>query len=401
MQIQIYLFMVFIFIMQNMIPIFLSSEYTNLVLGMLLLLSSPKGKTYLPDRQLVLWHLAFMCFIFVSSFWSISPKITYFALILRVFPIFCFVLTLSRFLNNYKNLFRLLRIYYFASVILLLFFVFFVNLSSIGDERISVGEGLKKEWNINSVAMELAIAIYVGYILFWKSKRNFLRMAWLLISAAMLFIILVTGSRKGLFFLIIPVAVYSLFELKGHLLYAAGLIAAGIASVYAIMNVPFLYDLMGWRIHDMLDVIAGTNDHTQDDSRMLLILAGWEWFLENPLHGYGMNCFRVLSDSNILFMGKNWYAHNNYIEILVGGGIIGFLFYYSYLVLVVKRIWGHFNPPYKVAIILLAVLLFADTAQVAYYNPDLQFMILIVFTILKIEEKRRSLCTPDVKIVRK
>jgi len=371
-----------------MIPIILSSDYVNFVLGMFLLLFAPRGKSHPADKVLSRWYLIFMSFIFISSFWSISPQLTLFVLVIRVFPLFCFAYTLTKYIGSYNDLFRILQLFYIACVILLFFFISFVNLSSIGDERLSVGEDYSHDWNINSVAMEFAIAIYVGFYLFWKANKKNLRFFWLIVSFAMLFVIIITGSRKGFGFLIIPLVVFSFYELKGHFYYAVGLIAVGIAFIYAMMNISYLYDLMGWRLLETIDIVSGTSDHTQDNSRVLLIQAGWEWFLEKPILGYGMNCFRVLSNNHILFGGKNWYAHNNYIEIMVGGGIIGVFAYYSYLVPVIKRIWGHRDLPYKIVGALLFVLLFADTAQVGYYTPDLQFLILLVFAILNLEEKK-------------
>lgn len=385
---KIYLFFVFTFFLLNMIPLILMWDYINLVLGLLLLIYSPKGKNHPIDKQLTLWYIVFMLFIAVSSTWSISPKLTVFVLGVRVFPLFCLSFSLARYINSYNNLFQILRLYYFSCVLLLLFFFSFVDLSSIGEERLSVGEDLEKDWNLNCVAMEFAIAIYAGYFLFWKTNNIYHRRFWLIISAAMLVVIIITGSRKGFGFLLIPLVVFTLYEMKGHFIYTICLSVIGIVFLYAIMTIPILYDTMGVRIKDMIDVASGTNDHTQDDSRMLLILAGWNWFLDNPIHGYGMNCFRVLSDNDILFMGRNWYAHNNYIEILVGGGIIGFLIYYSYLFVVIKRFRGHRDLPYKIVGVLLAILLFADMAQVGYYTPDLQFLILLVFVILNLEEKK-------------
>jgi O-antigen ligase len=366
------------------------SDYVNLVLGVLLLMYSPKGKKHPIEKQMTLWYLAFMLFIAISILWSISPKHTLFVLGVRVFPLFCLSFTLFRYINSYGGLFLILRLFYISCVILFFYFIFFVDLSTVGDERISVGEDLEKTWNINSVAMQFAMAIYAGYFLFWKAKHKNFRPFWIIMSAAMLVVIIITGSRKGLLFMLIPIAVLTIYEMRDHFIYAVGLAVAGITFLYAVMTVPFLYETMGVRIVDMIDVASGTNDHTQDDSRMLLILAGWEWFLENPIHGYGMNCFRILSDNDILFMGRNWYAHNNYIEILVGGGVIGFLVYYSYLLFVIKRFWGRRDMPYKIVGVLIVLLLFGDMAQVGYYTPEFQYMILLVFVILNLEEKKSS-----------
>ena len=62
---------------------------------------------------------------------------------------------------------------------------------------------------------------------------------------------------------------------------------------------------------------------------MHMVSAGIEFFKERPLHGYGLDNYRVLLNHNY---GIDAYAHNNYIELLVGQGIIGlFIFYYIYI----------------------------------------------------------------------
>ena len=44
--------------------------------------------------------------------------------------------------------------------------------------------------------------------------------------------------------------------------------------------------------------------------------------MENPLLGYGLNNYHLFHWSGV-------YSHNNYIEVLVSLGIIGFIIYYS------------------------------------------------------------------------
>jgi len=57
-------------------------------------------------------------------------------------------------------------------------------------------------------------------------------------------------------------------------------------------------------------------------------------FLERPLGGWGAFSFRPL---NLLFWGDDKYAHNTYIEILVETGLLGFLLFSLFLLLLFVR----------------------------------------------------------------
>ncbi len=56
--------------------------------------------------------------------------------------------------------------------------------------------------------------------------------------------------------------------------------------------------------------------------RITLVQAAYYWFAQRPMTGWGLACFRFLEGS----LGS--YAHNNYIELLVSGGIPMLVIYY-------------------------------------------------------------------------
>ena len=56
--------------------------------------------------------------------------------------------------------------------------------------------------------------------------------------------------------------------------------------------------------------------------RITLVQAAYYWFAQRPMTGWGLACFRFLEGS----LGS--YAHNNYIELLVSGGIPMLMIYY-------------------------------------------------------------------------
>lgn len=48
----------------------------------------------------------------------------------------------------------------------------------------------------------------------------------------------------------------------------------------------------------------------------------WKMFSQKPILGWGWNAFAILA-------GYGYYCHNNYLEIMVSMGIVGFLIYYA------------------------------------------------------------------------
>jgi len=66
-------------------------------------------------------------------------------------------------------------------------------------------------------------------------------------------------------------------------------------------------------------------------TRLGMIQYGLEQFIYRPIQGYGINNFRVLYQQAT---GWDTYSHNNFVELLVDVGIVGFsLYYYIYYII--------------------------------------------------------------------
>ena len=92
----------------------------------------------------------------------------------------------------------------------------------------------------------------------------------------------------------------------------------------------------------------------QDSSigrRQAYLIVGWQSFKEHPFLGSGTGTFRDLySKSNYarVFAKEGSttrrFAHNTYVEVLVGSGILGFLIF----LLLLHRSWRNFSSAYKI-----------------------------------------------------
>jgi len=117
--------------------------------------------------------------------------------------------------------------------------------------------------------------------------------------------------------------------------------------------------------------------------RESLIQYGIEWFKESPFFGYGLENFRVL---NSIDYGNNVYAHNNFIEILVGLGLVGFLIYYFlYAYILIKLLPLVKKKSHNGIIIftLLLISLFMDYASVSYDSKLTWIYFAVGFIVIK------------------
>ena len=106
--------------------------------------------------------------------------------------------------------------------------------------------------------------------------------------------------------------------------------------------------IVGWGLFTFLDDSAivsrfvifsdfFTSQNVTDNStetRLYMIKFGLEHFLYQPIQGYGANCFEVLYQRST---GWATYSHNNFVELLVDLGVVGFvLFYRIYFIILLK-----------------------------------------------------------------
>jgi len=391
---KVYLFYIALFLqlLVEMLPI-LPNFVTYVALFFFIVYLMSDGGIHI-SKEYFRWMVIVFGFFSLSVIWAIDWKIAAWKLVYGLFPVLVVSIATYNFLVRTTNGIRkVLWIYLVAAGILLMYV-----LLNIGDIRaMAEGErigGLVSEnagvddteahFNSNMIGMNLCYALFAGYILFFRKNKNYLiRLVVLVVAALVVYLVLMTGSRKSIILLVLPFIVLPFLSKNNGKKMLLIPIAASIVAVgfYLIMYVPILYEVMGSRVEEMINIISGTTTGGEDISRVMLIQYGFEWFLQKPLFGYGINNFRVLSDNTVLFAGRNFYSHNNYIELLVGVGVIGFLIYYSCYFYFWKRLRKHVSGDLlnSWAVVLIIISLFLDIAMVSYYSGIRNLILCICF----------------------
>lgn len=249
-----------------------------------------------------------------------------------------------------------------------------------GSERIG--------WMINNVnaignSVSLGIVAVVGYAVLSKKRLILL----CLIPMGITFI--AAGSRTAT----ISVVVGCLIIVHAHIKCTTSVsrkflnILIGIIIVFilwnALKNIPAFRQII-LRIENAFSVIGGGESTLKENSaqtRMEYIELGWAYFLESPLIGHGLGCAGYALKS---VYGYITYLHNNYIEILASGGIIGFLLFYAPYYITFKshirrmRYTSGKDIVLTISFALLCTDLVAQFGTVVYYSK-IEFLLLALW----------------------
>ena len=339
------------------------------------------------NRVFLRWQMAFILFCAISILWAVSRHFSLYVIGMHLIPLFLS----SFFIVNYatdRSTFKVfLWAFYLSAVAEMAYLFLFIDIDTLFLTRFGDSfsdDSLEERLNGIYIAGRFVFAIYFGYYLFFKlqDSSKFLKVFFWTITALMLFFILLSGSRMALIMLVVPIVVMNIGSSRriGWLILSAIVIVAG--GVFIINN-DVLYEILGKRVEDFFNILSGNAQGTEDDSRIRLIKLGLNKFIEQPVIGYGINCFRHFA--RIAFMGRNYYAHNNYVELLVDVGIVGFAIYYSvysYFLKSYKRLKGCADSRFLLALILLSLLI--DMAWVSYYNSLSQDLICFIFILIQL-----------------
>lgn len=338
------------------------------------------------------WVFTYVGFFLLSIIWSIKIKTSVFVFVIHLLPIFALSFATVKYINSYERLKNVLVAIFVCSLVMLCYLALNIDELLLG---VRLGSSLNdpddedKLWNANVIGMTLTFAIFAGWFAFINGTTNVWKKIFYIFSAVLMIIaILLTGSRKTLIMLIIPFCYYLYKKSKKHFLITSIVLTLfGLLAYYLVMNVEMFYSTIGNRVEEMIFILSGDATGKVDDSRLYLTQYGLEWWTDNPILGIGINCFRVLSNETQMFAGKNFYAHNNYVELLVDVGIIGTLLYYTGHFYLFKESIKIKTAAASGVFIFVILILILDVFYVSYYDLNNQILMAILFAIIKLEKK--------------
>ena len=163
------------------------------------------------------------------------------------------------------------------------------------------------------------------------------------------------------------------------------IIIAGALIVFAL-QLPIFSAFWNRLESGLFSLFNSSQSSISDQKRIYMIRLGLQTFLHNPIFGIGLGNTGLVTTG---IVSDYTYLHNNYVELLAGGGITGFLCYYYIYGFLYKRVKHAIsicgiNSETIMIIIMLICQLVADMFT-ANYNSKIQY-ILFVYAIIASEK---------------
>lgn len=269
--------------------------------------------------------------------------------------------------------------------------VVLMSIGTITQGRLANGT----EMNANTLSMlcvyGFILTLYLKKQQIISTKNSFIRMAIYAIS------VMLTGSRKGIIMLVIAILVINMVGGSRKLIKTVMITSASAIAIYIlIMNVPVLYNIIGIRVENLIVLLTeGSTTEGSLNSRQALTEIGMGYIVQKPWVGYGFDCFKLISGMNgqgkVAVGTVGYYSHNNYIELLFGGGIVGFILYYvPIFVLFVKLVKRRSQDACSAYLLAIFVAKHAvEYAYVSYYARLDAYIIAIILGCVMVMQKYR------------
>lgn len=332
---------------------------------------SPKYHHPKISNNYIIWSIINWGYFASSFYWSSYPSNTMSMVI--TYGIVCICVSSLYYLITYTNttLYKCFRVYIISSIIMALYVIirFGINLTS-SDREFYSQYGL----NLNILGLGCAVSIILAFY-FYKIEISYKhRNLYKYIILFSMFVVLISGSKKALLLPLIVFMIYNYVKVPARkklniIIFSCILIIAG---YYILMKIPILYNSIGIRLEGMFNAVL--NDGKIDNSTKgrlqfieygLILIARKFWF------GYGLASYAPMYASTHIGEYAS-YSHNNYIELMVSGGVIGLIIHYSFYLYLLIKLYKRINL-YKseldiICFSLIFGLLFIHYGMVAYYD---------------------------------
>ena len=340
---------------------------------------------------MVVWFLSCL----VSGFFVDGVSFYQSSLVGVFFLLIYFIFSYSILLKSKMELDLLLFVYLFA--------VFFLFSYSFVFQRGWSGINSLTD-NPNTLAVLGDFGFLILFSLFLRFKSILKRFIIVFFMLYFIYGIVLTGSRKGLFLIPLVLLNHYFLMFGYNVIYGENKFKTLISFLFKVLAVGLILGILVFFIKDsvyfervvgLFDFLssgkAGQVAKYADPSsycRAHYVVYGLEIWKDYPFFGVGLDNFRMHINSywtESLEVGK--YAHNNYIELLSGIGLVGFVAYYGIYLSVFRKLFSVLkektigNDNLGVVMLFLNIMLvniILETAMVTYLSKRSWFFLLLV-----------------------
>lgn len=403
----IFIFTTALFVLFILFDTYTWGKYTflGLSIGIFILgCAIQHGKTSVRLTPYVAMNVLFICFALISSLWAISASdsVTMARTLTRTFV--CAYAVYITYINIPElDETVLLKAVMWAGYIVSIYTLFFYGLDTIIAAGSSSSLRVNTEFaNVNTIGMACALScvIQVGIRFIGRNLRLFPSALFMI---PCIVVIAATQSRKAIVFLAAGIlgcifvnAQKSDKKLGGKLFRSLPGICVCVVIFYIILQLN-IFSGVRERMSALMNSFFGTGaaDHSTTLRHDMRIL-GLKWFIRHPIGGIGMANPHILARDYLNF---NAYLHDNFAELLCGGGIIGFCLYYAMYAYLFSQLWKYRKvDKQRVAffVLWLMLMLAMNFGMVTYYSKAQNFYLMIHFmNVFDLKRKATELCKSE------
>ena len=256
--------------------------------------------------------------------------------------------------------------------------------------------------NINITSFSLALKIPILFYLIIKAKNFYKKICLSIVLIISLNIIYILGTRGALLGLLISIGAYMFY-----LIIYRKKIKNNLRSLYLIFTSVFIsiiFNLISSSYDNSTSVIdrastisISTNDGSVNQ-RLRYYKQGLNQFLESPFFGVGIGYWKIKSisyDKNDIFgYTVPYHAHNDFIQILVEQGILGFAFYLlvflSFVFIILKEKLIYKNDLYIFILGSFLVFLLDSNLNFPIARPISQVQFILLLALVSINQNHKK-----------
>lgn len=300
---------------------------------------------FLYDRSLLLNKVIVLSFIAVvylyfSTWFRISILEEFarfkYSEILASFFVFIFIGLVMSLRENYKNI-------VFLSLVLGVLFYLALNFDA--KELIRAFNGVRVDFDIRNAQHTGVVFLLIAFICLFiiEVKSKFVAITFFMLFFILMLFAQVRAIILGLVFSgFIYVLLAILYKKRTKIIQAFLFLLVVSVLIFSFQkdNVVNRMSSQSSDLQALSLYLDGKNTRlTSSVIRVRSWEVGLDWFLEKPLLGHGAGALQRLIENNNMFKnafkGKFGHLHNSYLEILIAYGLVGFLFYFSIIVILI------------------------------------------------------------------
>lgn len=355
------------------------------IMVLLFMAMKQSGKLRVKLDPFHFWIGGFALFCFASAIWAengleaISKGLTITELLICIGFIYLYF-------RDYGGIESLLNVIKWSGYTVMIYTIFYLGVAETIRIIATSGRLLTSFSNRNGIAMimmfSLIITIYQWFFKGFKLER-------LLAIPELVFIVLI-GSRKAFVGAILGVILLYLYKVLSERKIKSFAKSMILLIVIVVITKELMdmnvFSFVSHRMQSIFNFYSGSgyvDNSTTVRNQMRLV--GMNLFKSHPILGIGMG------NSYLHGVGDYTYYHNNYVEILSSGGILGFLIYYGMYAYVTYNLFKNKCLKYSeitLVLIIMIVNLVMDYGSVSYYSKSTYVFFALFF--LSVFDARRN-----------